>query len=95
MPNGYMTQFVNSKWTMIPSTGLNLSIHLSMTHRLFIEALMFHSTTVKVRRTCDKIEYGVYTQNICVFRSCFHTVLFMSQLCHSSKCYGAWEISIG
>lgn len=24
---------------------------------------MFHSTTVKVR-TCDKIEYGVYTQNI-------------------------------
>jgi len=34
-----------------------------MKHCLFIEALMFHSTTVKVR-TCDKIEYGVYTQNI-------------------------------
>lgn len=30
-----------------------------------------------------------------VFRLCFHTVLFMSQLCHPSKCYGAWEISIG
>jgi hypothetical protein len=58
-----MTQFVHSTWTMIPSTGLNLSIHISMKHRLFIEALMFHSTTVKVR-TCDKIEYGVYTQNI-------------------------------
>lgn len=30
-----------------------------------------------------------------VFRSCFHTVLFMPQLCHSSKCYGVWGISIG
>ena len=30
-----------------------------------------------------------------VFRLCFHTVLFMSQLCHSSKCYSAWGISIG
>jgi len=29
-----------------------------------------------------------------VILSCFHTFLFMSQLCHSSKCYGASGISI-
>jgi hypothetical protein len=61
MPNEYMTQFVHSPWTMIPSTGLHLSIRLSMKHRLFIEALMFHSTTVKVR-ICVNSEYRFYTQ---------------------------------
>jgi hypothetical protein len=90
-----MTQFLHSTWTMIPSTGLNVSIHLSMKHRLSIEALMFHSTTVKVR-ICVNSEYRqILHTEYPVFRSCFHTVLFMSQLCHSSKYYGTWGISIG
>jgi len=94
MPNGCMTQFVHSTWTMIPSTGLNLYIHLPMKHRLFTEALMFHSTNGERTDLWQEWIRILHTEYR-VFRSCFHTVLFMSQLCHSSKCYGAWGISIG
>jgi hypothetical protein len=61
--NGYITRFVHNMSTVIPSIGLNLSKHVCMKHRLFIEAPMFQSTMVKLC-TCCKSECGLYTRNI-------------------------------